>query len=94
MRRRNMYYATGMPGWMRMGYSPGWGGMPPFAPYMMQGQYPPQGWDVDQANAAYAAPAWGPPPPEIEMEMLQGQLQDICDQLSWIAERLEALDAQ
>jgi len=36
---RNMYYATGMPGWMRLGYSPGWvgrspGGLPPTVQYM------------------------------------------------------------
>jgi len=28
---RNMYYATGMPGWARYGYAPAWG-MPPAAP--------------------------------------------------------------
>ncbi len=32
---RRMYYATGLPGWMRLGYSPGWlgvtpNGMPPY----------------------------------------------------------------
>jgi len=40
-RRRNMYYFTGMPGWMRFGYSPGWvgrspTGLPPTAQYLMQ----------------------------------------------------------
>lgn len=33
---RNMFYATGLPGWMRFGYSPGWGGMPPGAQYLQQ----------------------------------------------------------
>ncbi|HDM37090.1 MAG TPA: hypothetical protein ENG09_07640 [Candidatus Syntrophoarchaeum butanivorans] len=28
-RWRNMYYMTGLPGWMRFGYSPGWGGVSP-----------------------------------------------------------------
>jgi hypothetical protein len=33
--RRNWYYATGLPGWARMGYSyPAWGGaIPPYPPY-------------------------------------------------------------
>ncbi len=45
-RRRNMYYFTGVPGWMRFGYSPGWvgrspTGLPPTAQYLMQtGQVP------------------------------------------------------
>ena len=45
-RRRNMYYHTGVPGWMRFGYSPGWvdrspTGLPPTAQYLMQtGQVP------------------------------------------------------
>jgi hypothetical protein len=29
---RNMYYATGLPGWARAGWAPGWG-QPPVAPY-------------------------------------------------------------
>ncbi len=50
-RRRNMYYITGMPGWMRFGYSPGWVGrspteLPPTAQYLQMGQasqpYPSQ----------------------------------------------------
>ncbi len=28
---RNMYYATGLPGWARFGYAPAWG-VPPAAP--------------------------------------------------------------
>jgi hypothetical protein len=44
MRNRNMYNATGLPGWMRFGCSPGWagrgGGMGPCAQYMMAGQAP------------------------------------------------------
>ena len=45
MRRRNMYNMTGMPGWMRFGYSPGWvgrsaSGLGPGAEYLMTGQWP------------------------------------------------------
>ncbi len=38
---RYMYYMTGLPGWMRFGFSPGWGGFPPAAQYLQQtGQLP------------------------------------------------------
>jgi hypothetical protein len=32
---RNMYYATGLPGWARYGYAPAWGAPPPaaYGPY-------------------------------------------------------------
>jgi hypothetical protein len=40
-----MYYATGLPGWMRFGFSPGWigrspTGLGPCASYFMTGQWP------------------------------------------------------
>jgi len=42
---RNMYYLTGLPGWMRFGFSPGWvgrsaTGLGPAASYLMTGQWP------------------------------------------------------
>jgi hypothetical protein len=42
---RNMYYATGLPGWMRFGYSPGWvgrspSGLGPAAQYLLHGTWP------------------------------------------------------
>jgi len=62
-RRRNMYYMTGLPGWMRFGYSPGWvgrspTGMPPGAQYLAQtGQMPQFGsWLQQQAPAPTGAP--------------------------------------
>lgn len=69
---RNMYYATGLPGWMRFGYSPGWGGLPPGASYLMTGQWPtPQmaaawqsGWaGPGQEGPWYGAPGAGPAGP-------------------------------
>ncbi len=58
-RRRNMYYLTGLPGWMRFGYSPGWAdrsptGMPPGAQYLTQTGQMPQfaSWLQQQAPAA------------------------------------------
>jgi len=76
MRNRNMYYLTGLPGWMRFGYSPGWVGrsptaMPPGAQYLMTGQWPtPQmqmAWQGMQAGQmpvgpmGYQAPVMGMP---------------------------------
>jgi len=48
-----MYNLTGLPGWMRFGFSPGRGGGPgPCAQYLMTGQWPtPQmaaGWQAMQ----------------------------------------------
>jgi len=42
---RYMYYLTGLPGWMRFGFSPGWlgrspTGLGPAASYLMTGQWP------------------------------------------------------
>lgn len=57
---RNMYYATGLPGWMRFGFSPGWGGMPPGAQYLSQTGQLPQAMDWIQQQAS--TPAQGQPP--------------------------------
>ena len=66
-RHRYMYYATGLPGWMRFGYSPGWlgvspTGMGPAASYLMTGQWPtPQmaaAWQGRQFPMALEVPQW------------------------------------
>ena len=43
-RHRNWYYATGLPGWARAGYAPGWGAAPAWGA--------PPAWDY----GPYAAP--------------------------------------
>lgn len=58
MRRRNMFYATGLPGWMRFGYSPGWGGPGPCAQFLTTGQ-----WPTPQMAAAWQAMQAGQPVP-------------------------------
>lgn len=75
MRNRWMYYATGLPGWMRFGFSPGWlgrspTGLGPCASYFMTGQWPtPQAqayWQAVQSGQAaypYYGGAWAYPPP-------------------------------
>jgi len=61
MRNRWMYYATGLPGWMRFGFSPGWvdrspTGLGPCASYLTSGTWPtPQAqayWQSAQAGQA------------------------------------------
>jgi len=59
---RNMYYLTGLPGWMRFGYSPGWvgrspTGLGPTANYLMTGQ-----WPTPQAQAYWQAMQSGQAP--------------------------------
>ena len=46
-RHRNMYKLTGLSGWLRFGYSPGWidrspTGLPPTAQWLMQSGFLPQ----------------------------------------------------
>jgi len=91
MRYRWMYYATGLPGWMRFGgYSPGWGGPPPFVQYMMTGQWP-------------TSPAWTPwgtgfqpftPTPEMELTALKNQAQWLKQQLDAISQRISELEKE
>ncbi len=57
-RHRWWYYATGLPGWMRFGFSPGWlgrspTGLGPCAEYLMTGQ-----WPTPQMAAAWQAGPW------------------------------------
>ena len=57
-----MYYATGLPGWMRFGYSPGWvsrspTGLGPCASYMITGSWPtPQAQSYWQAAQSRQTP--------------------------------------
>ena len=53
MRNRWMYHLTGLPGWMRFGFSPGWlgrspSGLGPAARYLMTGT-----WPTPQMNYAW-----------------------------------------
>ena len=99
-RRRNMYYLTGLPGWMRFGYSPGWvdrspTGMPPGAQYLAQTGQMPQfaSWIQQQAPAGAPVAPMGMPavPKEQEISMLESQAQMLGDQLEQIKKRLEEL---
>jgi hypothetical protein len=65
-RHRRMYYLTGVPGWIRFGYSPGWmgrspTGLPPTAQWIMQSGLMPQYLSYLQATAPVAPPTAVPP---------------------------------
>jgi len=60
-RHRRMYYLTGMPGWIRFGYSPGWvdrspTGLPPAAQWIMQSGLMPQYLSYLQTTAPAVPP--------------------------------------
>ncbi len=95
-----MYYMTGLPGWMRFGYSPGWvdrspTGMPPGAQYLSQTGQMPQfaSWIQQQAPAGAPVAQMGMPamPKEQEISMLESQATALGDQLEQIKKRLEEL---
>ena len=95
---RYMYYATGQPGWMRFGYSPGWvgrsaTGLGPCAEYITTGKWPtPQmqaAWEsgvVPPAGVATGAPQITP---EEELDMLKNQARILKQQLDQIEKRIK-----
>jgi len=61
-----MYYLTGLPGWIRFGFSPGWigrspTGLPPTAQWIMQSGLFPQYLSYLQTTAPVAPPTGAPP---------------------------------
>jgi len=76
-----MFYLTGLPGWLRFGFSPGWGALPPGAAYIF-GRYPGP-W------AGWAPwPAWTK---EAEIQWLSAQAEALEEELRAIKERLDEL---
>lgn len=66
-RHRYMYYMTGLPGWMRFGFSPGWvgrspTGLPPTAQWLMQSGLLPQYMQWLQTNVPTTVPPTTMPP--------------------------------
>lgn len=100
-RHRWWYYATGLPGWMRFGFSPGWlgyspTGLGPCAQYLMTGQWPtPQMAVAWRAWPwAYGAPVPGVMPREQELQMLRAHAQALKAQLDQISARIEELEKE
>jgi hypothetical protein len=100
MRHRWMYYATGLPGWMRLGYSPGWvgrspTGLGPCATYMTTGQWPmptpPYPMAGGWPSAGFQPAPYGPTD---ELSMLKNQAEYLRSQLEAITKRLEELEKE
>jgi len=107
MRNRWMYYATGLPGWMRFGFSPGWigrspTGLGPCASYFMTGQWPtPQAqayWQAVQSGQAtypYYGGAWAYPPPFApggQPGVASGTMEE--QELAWLKSQADMLSQQ
>ena len=90
--RRNMYYLTGLPGWMR-GMSPGG----PCAQYLLTGQWPtPQmqaAWQAMQAGQPVAGTAV-PPDAQAQLGWLRTQAQFLKQQLEQVEARIAELERQ
>ena len=91
---RNMYYATGLPGWMRLGYSPGWvgrnpGGLPPTLEYLKTGM-----WQTPLPQAHWHRMQTGIPDIHEQQEflMLKSRAAMLGQQLEQIRKRLEELN--
>ena len=101
MRRRNMYYATGLPGWMRFGYSPGWvgrspSGLGPCAQYLLSGQWPtPAMAAAWQGGGAGPGPAMAgtPSAPTGQLDV-QSQLAMLQAQANLLEQQLQAVRQQ
>ncbi|MBA1341134.1 MAG: hypothetical protein C5S40_03255 [ANME-2 cluster archaeon] len=90
---RNMYYATGLPGWMRLGYSPGWvgrnpGGLPPTVQYLRT-----RAWQTPLLQAKWQGMQTGIPAilQQQELSMLESRAAMFEQQLEQIKKRLEEL---
>lgn len=84
--RRNMYYLTGLPGWMR-GMSPGG----PCAQYLQSGQ-----WPTPQMQAAWQSMQAGQPTtagdPQTQLSSLKAQSQILQQQLDQVQARIAELE--
>ena len=106
---RWMYWLTGLPGWMRFGYSSGWMGMSPYGlgpgvTYLMSGQWPtPQAqayWQAMQAGQAPYPYYGGAMPfapqmdPAQELDFLKSQAGAMREQLDEVEKRIRELETE
>ncbi len=88
MRWRHMYHLTGQPGWLRFGYSPGWGGMPPGAQYLAHtGQVP--AFHAWMGNQSPVPPWWGAATPTWGSQEVSRE-----DEVAWLTAQAETLESQ
>ena len=86
---RNMYNLTGQPGWMRLGYSPGWAGrsasgLGPCAEYMLTGRWPAGAAPFTVGPVGTGAAT--------EVELLKAQADRLEQTLDQIRERINKLE--
>ncbi len=96
---RNMYYATGLPGWMRFGYSPGWvgrssSGLGPAAHFLMYGQWPAPQMQQQWQSGMPFGPGGTVLPAEQELQMLKNQAVMMEDALKRIMDRIAELEGK
>lgn len=96
---RNMFYATGLPGWMRFGYSPGWvgrsgSGLGPAAHYLMYGQWPTKQMEDYWQQGGFFSGAGFSLPKEQELEMLKKRAAMMKDSLDTILKRIDELEGK
>ena len=104
-RNRWMYYATGLPGWMRFGFSPGWAdrsdtGLGPCAGYFMTGQWPTPQVQVSRIGAVqpgqaaypYYGGAWAYPPPFTPPRVAPVVTKE--QELAWLKSQADMLSQQ
>lgn len=104
---RWMYYLTGLPGWMRFGFSPGWVGRSPLglgpcATYLLTGTWPT--WQAGRLPwpggvFPYGLPQTGlgpfpPSSPQQEAQFLKNQANLLETQLKEIQARIEELEGK
>jgi len=92
---RNMFYATGLPGWVRFGQSPGWRGLPPAAQDLRDtGQWNAFIQTVSGEGAgrgAFGFSSLGPSRPA-EVSRLAAQKEALERSLRDVTRRIEALE--
>jgi hypothetical protein len=103
-----MYNLTGLPGWLRFGYSPGWigrsqTGMPPTAQWIIQSGQLPQYLSylktmtpsvTDQPTPSATIPYTPQFTVEQEKQLLEQQMNGLQSQLDIIKKRLEELSKE
>ncbi|HEC76930.1 MAG TPA: hypothetical protein ENI33_06720 [Thermoplasmatales archaeon] len=89
-RHRYMFYLTGLPGWIRFGFSPGWQGIPPTTQYIMQSGQLPQFINYSQTPLPNVMPSTAMTKEE-EISMLEQQVNMIEQQIKAIEERIRQL---
>ena len=96
-RYRWMFYLTGLPGWLRFGFSPGWigrspTGLPPTAQWILQSGLLPQymQW-IQTVSPAATYPIVPQMSKEQERQILEQQVKALESQLEALRKRLEEM---